>query len=122
MLKEKAKRENLEYHKTYNYKKIVLIQLKYKARFACPKKINVPRFKELFNAYLLGWKERRIMGYLYNLPKVREAIDYIKLRNDIKEDNPTDLFSLQILEKYPEMIKIFKDSFLDLNENTVWIK
>lgn len=84
--------------------------------------MNVPRFKQLFSAYLLGWKQRRILKYLQDAPKVREAIDYIKLRNDINDKATTDLFAKQIVEKFPAMMKLFHDSYNDLVENTVWIK
>lgn len=70
----------------------------------------------------MGWRVRRVLDYLQAVPKVREAIDYIKLRNDIQDSNPTDLFSKQIIERHPQMLKIFRDSFFDLIENAVWIK
>jgi len=53
---------------------------------------------------------------------MKECMDYVMLRHDIKEDTPTDLFSKQIIEKYPEMVKQFLEKFYDLNENAVWIK
>ena len=115
-------RENLEFHEKYNLDKIKHIQIKYKALKSMPRKLNVPRFKEIFHAYLLGWKIRRIIGYLQTIPNVREAIDYIKLKNDIQDSNPDDLFSKQIIERYPEMMKTFSDSYNDLIENAVWIK
>jgi hypothetical protein len=62
------------------------------------------------------------MDYLQSVPNVREAIDYIKLRNDIQDPNPSDLFSKQIIERHPQMLATFRESFTDLIENAVWIK
>lgn len=80
------------------------------------------RFKDVFYAVLLGWKTRRIMAYLNTLPSIRESLDYIKLRWDLKETQVNDPFSKQIILKYPEMIKIFQNKYYDLDENAVWIK
>jgi hypothetical protein len=66
--------------------------------------------------------KKNIISYLQTLPHVREAIDYVKLRNDITSDQPNDPFSKQIIEKYPEMIVVFQNNFNDLIENAVWIK
>jgi hypothetical protein len=122
LMKRRAKKEMLEYHNKYHLDQIKHIQTKYRYRKAAPKKINVPRFKQIFHAFLLGWRVRRIIGYLHNVPQVREAIDYIKLKNDIKEGHENDPFSKQILEKYPGMVTIFTESFDDLIVNAVWIK
>jgi hypothetical protein len=122
LMKRRAKKEMLEYHNKYHLDQIKHIQTKYRYWKASPKKINVPRFKQIFHAFLLGWRVRRIIGYLHNVPQVREAIDYIKLKNDIKEGHENDPFSRQILEKYPGMVTIFTGSFDDLIENAVWIK
>lgn len=122
LIKRRAKKEMLEFHNNYHLDEIKHIQTKYRHWKATPKKINVPRFKQLFHATLLGWRVRRIIGYLHNVPQVREAIDYINLKNDIKEGHASDAFSKQIIEKYPGMVKIFTDSFNDLIENAVWIK
>lgn len=122
LVNRREKREMLEFHDKYNLEKIKHIQIKYRALKARPKKINVPRFKELFHAALLGWKIRRIISYLRTVPQVKEAIDYINLRNDIKDPEPSDLFSKQIIERYPDMIKIFMTAFEDLIDNAVWIK
>lgn len=122
LIKKREQRENLEFHEKYHLDKIKYIQIKYRALKARPKKLNVPRFKQIFHAALLGWKIRRIMSYLQTLPQVREAMDYVKLRNDIDSNRPNDAFSKQIIEKYPEMIVIFQNNFNDLIENAVWIK
>lgn len=121
-MEKKRKRENLEYHQKYNLDKIRHIQIKYRAWKACPPKLDVKNFKQKFHAALLGWKIRRIMAYLKTIPSVKESIDYVALRNDIKEEAPTDMFSKQIIEKYPEMLKNFQVKFEDLLENAVWIK
>lgn len=122
LVNKREKRENLEFHEKYNLEHIKYLQIKYRAWKARPNKINVPRFKQVFFAYLIGWKTRRILSYLQTVPAIREAMDYIKLRNDIKGNDPNDLFSKQIIEKYPEMTKIFHDKFHDLVENAIWIK
>lgn len=122
LVKKREKRENLEFHEKYNLEYIKYLQIKYRAWKARPNKINVPRFKQVFHAFLIGWKTRRILSYLQTVPAIREAMDYIKLRNDIKGNDPNDLFSKQIIEKYPEMIKMFQDKFHDLVENAIWIK
>lgn len=122
LIRRRAKKEMLEFHNNYHLEYIKHIQVKYRHWKATPKKINVPKFKQIFHATLLGWRVRRIIGYLHNVPQVREAIDYINLKNDIKEGNASDPFSRQIIEKYPGMVKIFTDSFNDLIENAIWIK
>lgn len=122
LLKKKEQRENLEFHEKYHLDKIIHLQIKYRAWKARPNKLNVSKFKQTFHGALLGWKIRRIINYLNSVPTVREAIDYIKLRNDIEDPSPTDAFSKQIIEKYPDMVNIFQTNFNDLIENAVWIK
>jgi hypothetical protein len=121
-VEQRTKRENLEYHNTYHLDKVKHIQIKYRAIKACPKKLDVRRFKALLYGSLLGWKIRRIIAYMKTIPVIKESIDYVSLRNDITDSNPTDLFSIQIIERYPEMIRTFQTKFFDLNENAVWIK
>lgn len=122
LVEKRRKRETLEYHRVYNLDKIKHIQTKWRAIKACPDKLDVRRFKEVFYATLLGWKTRRILQYMRTIPSIKEAIDYISLRSDIKTSSPTDLFSIQIIERYPEMQNIFQTKLADLIENTVWIK
>jgi hypothetical protein len=60
LIKMRKKRENLDFHKKYHLDKIKHIQVKYRAMKSRPKKLNVPRFKQIFHGALLGWKIRRI--------------------------------------------------------------
>lgn len=122
MLKKKDLKERLEFHEIYHLEKIKLIQNKYKALKSRPKKLNVGLFKQRFYALLQGWRVRRIISYLKSLPEMKEAIDFIRLRFDIVEEDPSDLFQKQIISQFPKHIKIFTEKFYDLNENAVWIK
>ena len=122
LVEKRRKRETLEYHQKYNLDKIKHIQIKWRAIKSCPEKLDVRRFKDVFYASILGWKTRRILQYMRTIPSIREAMDYIILRSDIKTKNPSDWFSLQIIERYPEMQKSFQNKLADLIENTVWIK
>lgn len=56
------------------------------------------------------------------LPEIKEAIDFVKLRNDINDSDQNDMFSRQIIAQYPEKIQMFQDKFYDLLENAIWIK
>jgi len=84
--------------------------------------MNVPRFKQIFEAVLLRWKIRRIMTHLKKQPQIREAIDYVNLRIDIGDDNPKDAFSKKIIDMYPLMRKLFQDSFYEIIDNGEWIQ
>ena len=50
-LREKIRREDME--------KIRMIERNYWLHKTRPKRINVPRFKEKFEAALIGWRTRR---------------------------------------------------------------
>ena len=56
------------------------------------------------------------------LPEIKEAIDFIKLKNDLEDPDPNDMFSRQIINQYPEKLAIFNTKFYDLLENAIWIK
>lgn len=118
---ENSKKQWLEFHRIYHSSAILLIQTKWRALKARPKKINVKRFKDLFYSTLIGWRIRRILSYMKSLPNIKEAIDFAKLRSDL-DDDPTDMFSLQIIAQFPEKIAVFHEKFEDLYENAVWIK
>lgn len=90
MVEKRRKRETLEYHQKYNLDKIKHIQIKWRAIKSCPEKLDVRRFKDVFYASILGWKTRRILQYMRTIPSIREAMDYIILRSDIKTKNPSD--------------------------------
>lgn len=75
--KKIAFRQAIAFHSKYNTKSILLIQRKFRQMRSCSKPINVKRFKQVFSAVLLGWKVRRILGYIKSLPEMREAIDFI---------------------------------------------
>jgi hypothetical protein len=121
LLERKEKREWLEFHNIYNIDEIVHIQTKWRALKERPKKLNVKRFKDVLYSTLIGWRIRRIISYMKTLPEIKESIDFAKLRSDL-DDNPTDMFSLQIIAQFPEKISVFLDKFKDLYENAVWIK
>lgn len=122
LLEKKEKREQLEYHELYNLPEIIYLQTKWRAWKSKPPKLDIKRFKANFYACLLGWKVRRIMSYLRTLPEIKEAIDFVKLRNDLEEHNPHDMFSRQIIAQYPEKVAIFQYKYEDLMENAIWIK
>jgi len=84
--------------------------------------MNVKKFKEIFSAFIEGWKVRRIIRFLKTLPEIREAIDFIHLRMDIRNYDSSDLFSQKIIQQYPEKVKLFTSKFYDLYNNSVWIK
>lgn len=122
LIKKRQLKELLDFHRTRNLAKIKLIQRKYKASKSKPKKLNIRRFKEVFYFTLIGWRVRRILSYIKSLPEMREAMDFIKLRNDILQEDQNDLFSQRIVHQFPEKIKVFRNKFDDLSENAVWIK
>lgn len=122
MLIQREKRERFEYFKVFHIDEVLLIQAKYRAYKTRPMKLNVRKFKDTFYAVLQGWRVRRIISYIKTLPEIREAIDYIHLRLDIKEVNLNDPFQKQIITQFPMKIKIVIDKYHDLNENAVWIK
>ena len=120
--RKKHQKEILEYHKIYHLHLIVLIQSNFRAWKHKPKKLDVKRFKSLFYSTLVGWKIRRILSYMKTLPEIKEAIDYVKLRSDLKGSGSDDMFSRQIIAQFPKKIKMFHNKFNDLLENAIWIK
>ena len=122
LLEKKAKREQLEFHRIYHLPEITFIQEQWRKQKTRLPKLDVPRFKQLFYAYLQGWKIRRIMSYLKSLPEVKEAIDFVKLKADVEQHDNNDAFSRQIMMQYPEKLEMFQDRFQDLLENAIWIK
>ena len=122
LLRKRRLRAMLEYHKKYNLSKILLIQRKFRAPKVVTHKINFRKFKQRLYALIQGWKVRRIMSYIKSIPEMKEAIDFIRLRNDILNEDTEDLFSKKIIQQFPEKVDFFNRKFNDLYENTVWIK
>ena len=121
-LKKKFMKDLLIRHKTNNLKNILLIQRKFRAKKNKLKKLNISKFKENLYAFILGWKVRRIIAYLKSLPECREAIDYIRLMNDLNNKDQTDLFSQKIIEQFPNKVKFFNVEFTKLYEDKIWVK
>jgi hypothetical protein len=42
--------------------KLRMIERNYRLYKTRPKKMNIPKFKAIFLAFLLGWKERRLIN------------------------------------------------------------
>ena len=121
-LKKKSMKDLLIHHKTNNLRNILLIQRKFRTKKNKLKKLNIPKFKENLYAFILGWKVRRIIAYLKSLPECREAIDYIRLMNDLNNKDQTDLFSQKIVEQFPNKVKFFNVKFTKLYEDKIWVK
>ncbi|CAI2386858.1 unnamed protein product [Moneuplotes crassus] len=119
-LKKKHFREILIQHQSENLNGILLIQRRFRHNHTKLKKMNIPRFKQLFAAFLIGWKVRRVMTYLKTLPEIKEAVDFIKLRNDIKDEETVDLFSQRIIQQYPEKAKFFHTNFTSIYSSGKW--
>lgn len=62
---------------------MVKVQREWRKHIKRPKKINVPRFKRIFEAFLLGWKTRRILSIVKQKPELKEVMDLIKLSGDL---------------------------------------
>lgn len=60
------------------------------------------------------------MTYLKTLPEIKEAVDFIKLRNDIKDEETADLFSQRIIQQYPEKAKFFHTNFTSQYSSGKW--
>ena len=76
-------------------------------------KLNISKFKDQLLAAIKGWKIRRIFAILRNEEKYREAIDIIILNEETKKKG-NNLFFKQVIEKYPEMMKLFHSKFTEL--------
>lgn len=122
ILKIRAKKKMVKYYKK-NLRKIIFIQQRFRLKKEKPRsKMNIRRFKQLFYAYLIGWRVRRIVSYIKTLPEIREAIDFIRLKIDLADEDPNVLFYKKILEQYPSKVKLFNNKYTDLFDNAVWIK
>lgn len=99
--------------------KVKRIQRKYRSYKTCPKKLNVPRFKSVLLATLLGWKTRRAFEILKNDVQTREAMDIIKMHEDTRNQGD-NLFFKQLLEKFPEKVQLFHSKLKELLESKTW--
>jgi len=114
-------KEVVIFHKRYNLKGINLIQTKFRERKSSSKRFKIRRFKQLFSAYLTGWKVRRILAFVKAMPEMLEAIDIIRLRNGISETEE-DLFTQKILEKYQDMVTKVYSKFTELYNEGTWLQ
>lgn len=101
--------------------KIIRIQRKYRTYKACPKKLNIPRFKSLLLATLVGWKTRRAFEILRNDVQTSEAMDIIMMHEDTRKQGE-NLFFKQLLEKFPEKIQLFHSKLKELLESKTWLE
>lgn len=97
----------------YHLDKIIKIQQFVRKRKTQSKKLNFRKFKDQLLAALKGWKIRRIFAILRNDEKYREAIEIIKMNEEIKK-KANNLFFKQFIEKFPEMMKLFHSKFEEL--------
>jgi hypothetical protein len=121
LIKKAEMKSLLNMHRQLNLEKISFIQRKIRSLKSPSPKFSIKRFKELLFAFVMGWKERRILAHLKSLPGIKETVDFVRLRNDFKLEQEEDLFLQKIKEKCPEFIESFKQKYFELIEAHVWI-
>lgn len=78
--------------------KLWMIEWNYISYKTRPKKMNIPKFKQTFLAFLLGWKTWRMISEVKKLPDLKEVMDLVKLGGDLQREKGAamDNFSKQI--------------------------
>ena len=69
----------LTHHEALNVDKVLLLQKKWRAWRARPKKLNVPWFKEKLLAYFKGWRLRKVLHHPKLVKLYQEVKDMLRL-------------------------------------------
>jgi hypothetical protein len=116
---KKQKQQLLEQMQKNHLNEVMRVQRAYRKHRACPKKLNVRRFKQVLLGAALGWRVRRIFDVLNSDHEVREAMDVIKMHEDAK-DQEDNLFFKQLKEKFPQMMDLFHSKLNELMKSKSW--
>ena len=102
-------RELLEYM-TGHERTIVYVQQKFRLRKNQPKKMNIRRFKALILSLFKGWSIRRRIRMIKNDPECKEAFEVLRLVNDMRKDNSTDMFFKSLLNQLPRHVQKIQET------------
>ena len=59
--------------------------------------MNIQRFKALVLSLFKGWSVRRRVRMVKTDPECKEAFEVLRLVNDMRKDNSTDMFFKSLL-------------------------
>ena len=101
---------------------VIFIQKQWRHFMNWPWKLNIPRFKDLLEACLIGWKTRRVLAYMETMKETKEATEILKTFLELKSKGDWGMLYKQLKRQVPLKKKTFVGRFTKMMKRAAWIR